>query len=199
MKIKKYISVILSVLLIIVTSVFTVSAVPATMYTGNVDGEGKITVKDATLVQKNVAGLVEFSKIKAAIADVDGDETVTVKDATMIQKYCADIIDAFTVESVPYLLYINNINADYDSGKAMVGVPVTFTVLVDSERKETTYKYFINDEAVGEPSSENTFTYTFDEAGVYKLEIHAYNDLGLGDISTIYDYEVVDTYSSDTV
>lgn len=198
MKIKKFVTIFLSVLLVILISVLNVSAVPATMYTGNVDGEGKITVKDATLIQKNIAGLVSLSKIQMAIADVDGDKDVTVKDATMIQKRCANIINSFTVQFVPYNLVISSFNANYDSGKAMVGAPVTFTVSAYDERNATTYEYFINGEAAGEVTTNNTFTCTFDEAGIYKVKVTATNDLGFGSSATL-DYEVVEAYSSDTV
>lgn len=198
MKIKKFLTIFLSILLVVLISVLTVSAVPAPMYTGNVDREGKITVKDATLIQKNIAGLVSLSKIQMAIADVDGDKDVTVKDATMIQKRCANIINSFTVQFVPYNLVISSFNANYDSGKAMVGAPVTFTVSAYDERNATTYEYFINGEAAGEVTTNNTFTCTFDEAGIYKVKVTATNDLGFGSSATL-DYEVVEAYSSDTV
>lgn len=62
---------------------------------GDADLDGKLTVKDATLIQKHVAKIKEFSKLQKAVADVDNDGKITVKDATVIQKYIAKIISKF--------------------------------------------------------------------------------------------------------
>ena len=62
---------------------------------GDVNGDGKISVLDATLIQKYLAGLVTFSDTQKAAADVNGDGSVSVIDATLIQKYIAGLIDKF--------------------------------------------------------------------------------------------------------
>lgn len=53
---------------------------------GDVDGDGILTVKDATYLQKYVVGYEGCETINEAAADVDGDTRITVKDATAIQK-----------------------------------------------------------------------------------------------------------------
>ncbi|MGN0450237.1 MAG: dockerin type I repeat-containing protein [Ruminococcus sp.] len=62
---------------------------------GDVNGDGKISVLDATLVQKYLAGLVTLSDTQKAAADVNGDGGVSVLDATQIQKYIAGLISNF--------------------------------------------------------------------------------------------------------
>lgn len=62
---------------------------------GDVNGDGKITVDDVTLVQKAVAEITELDAIQEKAADVNADGKVSVDDATMIQKYVAEIIDRF--------------------------------------------------------------------------------------------------------
>ena len=62
---------------------------------GDVNGDGKISVLDATLIQKYLAGLVTFSDTQKAAADVNGDGSVSVIDATLIQKYIAGLISNF--------------------------------------------------------------------------------------------------------
>ena len=62
---------------------------------GDVNGDGKISVLDATLIQKYISGLVTFSDTQKAAADVNGDGSVSVIDATLIQKYIAGLIDKF--------------------------------------------------------------------------------------------------------
>ena len=46
---------------------------------------GVISVSDATLIQKYLADLTEFTAEQIKIADVNGDGTVNVHDATAIQ------------------------------------------------------------------------------------------------------------------
>ena len=62
---------------------------------GDVNGDGNISVLDATLIQKYIAGLVTFSDTQKAAADVNGDGSVSVLDATLIQKYIAGLISNF--------------------------------------------------------------------------------------------------------
>ena len=74
------------------------TAQPATEPSGNavygdVNGDGDITVVDATLVQKYVVQLETLSADKQILADVNGDNTISVVDATLIQKYIVQLKD----------------------------------------------------------------------------------------------------------
>ena len=60
---------------------------------GDVNGDGDITVVDATLVQKHVVQLETLSADKQILADVNGDNTISVVDATLIQKYVVRLED----------------------------------------------------------------------------------------------------------
>lgn len=59
---------------------------------GDVNGDGSITVLDATTLQKYISGLVSLSNEQLAFADTNGDGSVTVLDATAIQKYIAGLV-----------------------------------------------------------------------------------------------------------
>lgn len=74
------------------------TAQPATEPSGNavygeLNGDGDITIVDATLVQKHVAQLETLSADKQILADVNGDNTISVVDATLIQKYIVQLED----------------------------------------------------------------------------------------------------------
>ena len=56
---------------------------------GDIDLDGKVTVKDATLIQKYLSGNCELDYNQMLNADIDGDNAVTINDATLIQKKCA--------------------------------------------------------------------------------------------------------------
>ncbi len=61
-------------------------------YLGDADLNGKVNVKDATLIQKSVAGIERPFMDEAFIcADANVDTAVNVKDATAIQKFIAGI------------------------------------------------------------------------------------------------------------
>lgn len=58
---------------------------------GDVNGDGIVSIKDATLVQKAAAQLVTLDEEKSVLADYDLNMEVNVKDATMLQKHLANI------------------------------------------------------------------------------------------------------------
>lgn len=69
---------------------------------GDVDDDLKITVKDATAIQKHLAKITELERKPQLIADVDGNGKLSISDATDIQKYLANIIHCFEVEPTEY-------------------------------------------------------------------------------------------------
>ena len=69
---------------------------------GDADSDGKLTVKDATSVQKHLAKMIRLDRQSQLLADVDGNLKLTISDATDIQKYLANIISFF--EASPALI-----------------------------------------------------------------------------------------------
>lgn len=70
----------------------TSSSAPEAAYMlGDADGNGKVNVKDATLIQKHAAKITEIPEEDFDAADVNADGKLNVKDATAIQKYVAKI------------------------------------------------------------------------------------------------------------
>ena len=63
---------------------------------GDTDGDGKITITDATQIQKFIAGIINFNDEQMRVADLDQDGIITIKDATLVQKFVANIIDSCT-------------------------------------------------------------------------------------------------------
>lgn len=62
--------------------------------TGDADGDGVVTVLDATAIQKHLAGIKLLTESGAACADADGDGAVTILDETAIQQYLAGLPSA---------------------------------------------------------------------------------------------------------
>lgn len=58
---------------------------------GDANLDGKVNVKDATLIQKAIAKLEKIEGDNFTAADVNSDEKLSVQDATNVQKYVANI------------------------------------------------------------------------------------------------------------
>ena len=59
---------------------------------GDVNGDGKVNIKDATQIQKFVAKIIDFTDAEKLRAEVNADTKVNIKDATAIQKHIANLI-----------------------------------------------------------------------------------------------------------
>lgn len=61
------------------------------MIIGDVNEDGKVNIKDATVIQKHIAKLTVIDAKLVKVADVNGDERISIKDASAIQKYIAKL------------------------------------------------------------------------------------------------------------
>lgn len=59
---------------------------------GDVNNDGKLNIRDATLIQKYIAKMVTVNDINLLAADFNLDSRINIKDATNIQKTIAGII-----------------------------------------------------------------------------------------------------------
>lgn len=59
---------------------------------GDVNQDGNVDIKDATLIQFYVSTLKELNSEQLALADTNSDGEVTIADATLIQKFLAGLI-----------------------------------------------------------------------------------------------------------
>ena len=60
---------------------------------GDSDGDSKVTIMDATLIQKYLARIIDEDVLDMKLSDCDKDSLVNVYDATYIQRYVAHIYD----------------------------------------------------------------------------------------------------------
>lgn len=174
----------------------TSAAVPPNFF-GDVNYDRSISIDDATAIQKYAACIEDFSKRQLYYADVNGDGDVTIDDATLIQKYVARIIRGFEPEDYHIdTVSVNNFYASYDSGKAIAGVPVTFTAEATGGIEPFSYEFSINGEVLQAQSENNEFTYTFDNAGTYQIEVKYFNSFDEYELYTT-EYTVVEPYDLD--
>ena len=59
---------------------------------GDITGDGKVTIDDATEVQRYTAEIIDFTPIQLLAGDANKDGKVDIKDATEIQRHIAEYI-----------------------------------------------------------------------------------------------------------
>lgn len=59
---------------------------------GDVDGDGQVSVIDATMIQRHMAKLTTISEEKFSCADTDKNTKISIMDATVIQRFIAQLI-----------------------------------------------------------------------------------------------------------
>ena len=62
---------------------------------GDVDGNGAVSIMDATLIQLHIAQLENLTDIQLKAADTDKNSNITIMDATQIQLLIAQLIEEF--------------------------------------------------------------------------------------------------------
>lgn len=65
---------------------------------GDVDLDGKVTINDATVIQRYLAEMVNLNNEQIKLGDVDNNGKIDINDATMIQRYLAELIAKFPVQ-----------------------------------------------------------------------------------------------------
>ena len=68
---------------------------------GDVDGDGVVTVVDATLIQKYAADSIGNTEFNVNTADVNLDGFINIDDATKVQRYAADLSGALYAGMTP--------------------------------------------------------------------------------------------------
>lgn len=64
---------------------------------GDANEDGKVNIKDATLIQKSIANLTTLTDNGESLADADLNTKINIKDATAIQKHIAGIETGFPI------------------------------------------------------------------------------------------------------
>ncbi|MEE3334147.1 MAG: alpha-amylase family glycosyl hydrolase [Ruminococcus sp.] len=76
------------------SSTETTTAPPSGLLYGDSDLDGRVSIKDATLIQEHAAYLKTLTGNALAVSDVNSDKNVNVKDATCIQCFLANLSGA---------------------------------------------------------------------------------------------------------
>lgn len=202
MKLRRTLAILLTLTILACTSFISANAAIPPRKIGDVNGDREVNILDATAIQLHIAKIEfiyeGFYGLSEA-ADVDSDSTITILDATTIQLYLAKVISEFPAGEEYYVdKYLYDVHANYDSGKAMTGVPVTFFAHGYCDPSPTTVKLYINEELVAQ-TQENTniydyeLSYTFESAGTYQVRVFMCDKWGYGISKNFDNFVVIDT------
>ena len=165
----------------------------APLRVGDLDFDYDVTILDATLIQRRLAGFTVVDKwytdeLVDALCDADGDGEPTILDATAIQRMLAELPNRFVGGDI-WDYYVGDAGhhstaeiagtEQWSGGSEVgyVGVPIEFLTRVRWGSAPRRYTLSIDGEIVEDVAvngdRSHTFTYTFDEPGEYKVTTRA--------------------------
>lgn len=98
---KKTIALLLGMVMILTLIAVPLIAGAQSIRYGDADGDGNVTILDATRIQRHLASYdPPISEEDMKAARVSGNEELSIIDATLVQRYIADIITVFPAEEI---------------------------------------------------------------------------------------------------
>ena len=82
-------------LIVLGSSMILTNAASFSYIRGDADGDGTVTIVDATVIQRRLCD-IEVKSFNESAADID-DSGLDITDVTRIQRWLADIHDAFGI------------------------------------------------------------------------------------------------------
>lgn len=173
---------ILSILLLaamLAAAAFVPAAAESFRYIGDVDGDGFVSVLDATAIQKHLASLETLTKLQKYLGDVDNSKTTDIIDATMIQKKLVGLIIGFYKERVSsWRSEIFRIESSNDGNTFLLDTEYTFTLDTSNYPIPDEYRVLVDQDVILDRSSGKIFSYTFTAAGVHYIRAYCYGAWG---------------------
>lgn len=158
---------------------------------GDVDLNGKVNIKDATLIQKALASIATLDELQYALADTNVDGAVNIKDATLIQKFLADIP---TNELVGTEVTAEDLIPAVPENPTEPDVPATDDEIATDDEVATDDETATDDEIVATEDEVATDDEAATEDEVVVVPATKYYVVGWINNSDVYDntYEIVD-------
>ncbi|MCH5297049.1 MAG: type I pullulanase [Ruminococcus sp.] len=142
---------------------YYVDYVPESVKNADINGDGKITIDDATAIQKYLADLEDLSDDKIALLDINYDGSKSVDDVTMLQKYLAGLPVSSGTVTVNYLY------PDAKGNYKKLTDSVVFTGRAGSEYNAEIFKVvgYAVDESADQPDTTGLIPYGSKEINFY--------------------------------
>lgn len=180
---KQKLLIILLTALLMLSLVSPVCAAGAYSLIGDADGDGDVSVLDATRIQRTVASLDSLDPLHRYLADVDGSGEASVIDATIIQRKIAEIDDGFYRERLEHWRAdIATVSMPNSSAPLTEGSSIRFHIVEESHVIPSEYEIYVDGLLLRERSTDAYFSYTFADAGSYRFSVISYDPFGGSDV-----------------
>ncbi len=198
---KRFISLLLvTVLCAALVSISAGAALPPYLI-GDVNWDGSFDSVDITLTQRHLAKISELdAEYQAPMADFDHDGEVGVPDVTWMQRNQArmDIPEGYG-GLAEIAFQVSTLSASYDSGSAVVGVPVELTANLDNwynHEHPFIFEFYVDGKLL-QSSTDNYAVVVFDTAGRHSFYVKVINWQGFCSRDANYYYQVVESIPDD--
>ena len=91
---KRALSVVLAVILVLSVAITANAYSTAKYQNGDVNRDGRLSISDATEIQRSIASITILYEEQEILADYNLDGSVNVRDATNIQRVLANLAEA---------------------------------------------------------------------------------------------------------
>ncbi len=176
---KRIVSLLLMVLLLAGLSAVTLAQSSGLL--GDADGDGEVTITDATVIQRSLARYIDLTDEGELLADVDRSGSVTISDATYIQRHLARLSDPYGI-ALPYTAELPTVEETADP----TAVEPTTAPLTEEPTEEPTVQPTVppTTEPSTEASSESGgYTLSEEELEVIRLTNAERVSYGLSELS----------------
>lgn len=126
MKVKRLLSLILCMAILLSIGIFQVSAEDVDTQTyllGDADGDGEVSVLDATRIQRYLASLIDETQIDIDAADVDSNG-IDIIDATQIQRWLAGFAVQYAISETLERTIKDTLPSDVSNITSVADVPL---------------------------------------------------------------------------
>lgn len=117
---------------------------PVKILLGDVDLDGRVAIKDATLIQMYLASMHDFTDEELLAADVNQDKVINIHDITMLQHYLAGFSDAGSYCGVTTESTLPNKNLSESTGSTLPVADNNFFFFRNKDGWEKVYAHMWN-------------------------------------------------------
>lgn len=109
------------------------SAVSAQTIMGDVNGDGRVDVRDVVLIQKHVLGKISLTAQQRDVADVNGDGLIDARDVALVMQRSIGRISTFPLQVTKVDEVFKSVA--YGTPQAAIGLPSTVSATISNGAK----------------------------------------------------------------
>ena len=159
-------------------TVFDVGAQAQFRCIGDVDGDDKVTIIDATYMQRYLASMVDFSRLQRFLADVNGDQKSDIVDVTEMQKKLASLGSFYRERIDVWRSEILSVKCTENEDNYFINTEYHFVINCEDHEIPDEFRILIDDEVLVQRTEEKLFTYSFTDSGAHTVKVYCFDAFG---------------------